>query len=80
MNPAEVPPTGAVPTPYPLGPSPVGGPGGGSGKDAVTRVSTARTRGFAHTARLVDFAISADGSLAGILVGRKRHHGADCGD
>jgi hypothetical protein len=48
-----------------------GGPGGGSGKDAVTRVSTARTRGFAQTARLVDFAISADGSLAGILVGRK---------
>jgi len=47
-----------------------------SGKDAVTRVSTARTRGFAHTARLVDFAISADGSLAVRLVGRKRHHGA----
>ena len=37
-----------------------GGPGGGPGKDALTRVSTARTRGFAHTARLIDSDISAD--------------------
>ena len=42
-----------------------GGPRGGPGKDALTRVSAARTRGFAHAPRLVDFAIGADGSGCG---------------